>query len=165
MRTHWAIYTSESDEAALDKQGYLLGIRYVRDEPIQWLSVLPKKVWHLWASDMSGISWSTQSTQRSIGSGSIKIMRAVAQLYWAVLVVLVSCMMLIKPPWRFEKSYPGVLLWMMIVYWTVFHAMFFGSGRFHFPLTPVLAIIAVETACYLWNWGSGPRRRFNLSGM
>ena len=150
-------YADASEEATRNREGYLLGLRYITSHPIEWTSILPKKVWHLWASDMSGVSWSTQSTERVVPARLITTMKVVAQSYWAVLVVLVLSTILFRPLRLSWLSFPGNLLPLTIVYWTLFHMLLFGDGRFHLPLIPVFAILATQTVfCVSARWLSPP---------
>ncbi len=46
---------SALDELTMYREGYKLGLEHIVNNPIEWAKVLPRKFFHLWASDWAGI--------------------------------------------------------------------------------------------------------------
>ena len=131
-------------EADRNKAGFRLGLEYIADQPVDWVATFPRKFWHLWVSDMSAVNWSTQATERSISSSVSRVLEVMAQGYWMLLVLLMVPAILATVVRPKSASPLGVLVLGVLVYWSLFHFMGFGAGRFHLPVIPLIAIAASD---------------------
>lgn len=134
-------YDNEVDR---NKAGFRLGLEYIADQPVDWVASFPQKFWHLWVSDMSAVNWSTQATERSIPSIIPQALEALAQGYYMLLVLLMAPAILVTVVRPKSASPLSVLVLGVLVYWSLFHFMGFGAGRFHFPVIPLIAIAAAD---------------------
>ena len=96
--------------------------------------------WHLWVSDMSAVNWSTQATERPIPSILPRALELLAQGYWTLLVLLMTPTLLVAMARPKSASRLSVLVLSVLMYWSLFHFMGFGGGRFHLPVIPIIAI-------------------------
>jgi hypothetical protein len=135
------------NEADRNQAGFRLGLEYIADQPIDWVAGFPKKFWHLWVSDRSAINWSTQQTERSVPSAVSRTLEFLAQGYWMVLALLMVPAILSTVTRPRAVTRMNVLIIGVFVYWTLFHFMGFGSGRFHVPVIPLMAIVAADIVC------------------
>ena len=122
------------------REGYKLGLENMIEHPRQWLSLLPKKVFHLWASDWSGVAYST--LPKGHPPNLVTFPMIVAQGYYMAIVIAAALAAISKPIRGYWLRSPAILLLITLVYWTAFHMMFHGEGRYHMQVIPLIAIIA-----------------------
>ncbi len=135
------------NEADRNQAGFRLGLEYIVDQPIDWVAGFPKKFWHLWVSDRSAVNWSTQQTERSVPSVVPRTLEFLAQGYWMALALLMVAAILPTVTHPRAVTRMNVLIIGVFVYWSLFHFMGFGSGRFHLPVIPLMAIVAADIVC------------------
>ena len=140
-----------------------MGLEHMMNHPAEWLSILPKKFFHLWATDWSGVANST--LPREYPPNTVNIPMMIAQAYWVALALLAALAVFTRPLSGYWLRFPTILLPMTLAYWTAFHMMFLGEGRFHMPVIPVVAIIAVHLLANDRDWKSWLPSRWRESGI
>ena len=142
---------SDPSELTRYREGYKLGLEYIANHPIEWLALIPKKFRHLWATDMYTLSTKTVPVQYT---GIVPVLWVVGQVYWMVIALSAAAALLTKPIWSYWLKFPAVLLPLTLIYWTAFHMMFFGEGRFHAQMIPVVTIVSMHLLTSDRDWRS-----------
>ena len=131
-------FSEPGDDPLRFQKGYRLGIEYIINNPVEWLITLPKKIFHLWVGDF----WNLIERRSGIA----------LLCSWGILLLAATIAIAVKPIRGYWLRFPALLFPLTIAYWTVFHMMFFGIGRFHTQMIPLVAIIAVHLIEPGWRW-------------
>lgn len=132
---------SDSSEMTVYREGIQLGLRHIVSHPEQWIALLPIKFFHLWASDRYNIA---PSIIPEAYRGIVPVLWVIAQVYWTIIVIGATLAAVSRPILGYWLKFPAVLFPLTLLYWTGFHMMFHGEGRFHIQMIPVVAIIAAH---------------------
>ena len=136
---------SVADQVAADGRARTLALRWISDHPGDFIRLIPKKIFRLWAPDGES-EWQYQagtpgySDHRVLFRGA----RIFNQLFY-VAVLLLSALALIRliraraPP----DLYAGFVL---AVATTALSVVFSGQSRYHFPVMPFLLAYAAYFA-------------------
>ena len=142
---------SDPSEITAYREGLRMGVEYILSEPAEWLSILPNKFFHIWASDRYNIAPSiVPETYRGI----VPALWVVAQLYWTVIVLAFMASLFTRSPGGYWLKFPAILFLLTLTYWTAFHMMFHGEGRYHMQVVPVVAIVGVHLLARNRDWRS-----------
>ena len=126
-------------------------MEHIVNHPGEWLSILPKKFFHLWASDRYNIS----PTIIPEGlSGIVPVLWVVAQGYWTIIVIAAGAAAFSRPIQHYWLKFPAILFPLTLVYWTAFHMMFHGEGRYHMQVVPLVTIIGVHLLTRERDWAA-----------
>ena len=149
QRSVWEVFPNFT-ELDWHQEGYRLALEYMMNHPAEWLSVLPKKFFHLWASDWSGVAYSTMS--RGYPRDLVTPLMMVAQLYWFAILLIATISTFTKPIVSYWLRFPAVLIPLTLAYWTAFHLMFHGEGRYHMQAIPLIVIVGVHLLAHDRDW-------------
>ncbi len=108
--------------------------------------LLPRKFFYLWASDADWVTFAraiNMSVFQDQFQHGIPALKWFTQLYWAAIALMAAGAVLARPL-RYWLSFPANLFPVLVVYWTMFHMAFFGTGRFHSQVIPVIVVLAVH---------------------
>ena len=161
---------SDTSEMTVYRESIRLTIDHVTDHPLSWFKLLPSKFFYLWASDADWVTFARAFNLPVFQEEFQQWLPALkwfTQLYWMAIVLMALAAVLTRPL-RYWFSFPVVIFTALIIYWTAFHMMFFGMGRFHAQVIPVIAILAVHIMLNdrnwlaWWNAAAGAARRANL---
>ncbi len=132
-----------SDFTELDwhREGYRLGLEHIANHPNQWFALLPIKFFHLWASDRYNID---PSIIPESYRAAVPALWVVAQAYWTIIVLGATLAAISRPILGYWLKFPAVLFPLTLLYWTAFHMMFHGEGRYHIQMIPVVIIVAAH---------------------
>ncbi len=142
-----AIEPVAEGEKRRDDLAARMAIRHIVDHPWRTLSLVPWKIWHLYAKDVEGLYWVEVAMGRGEGAPPERplfVLKLVAQAWY---VALLSCF----AAWAFFRmraerasasSRPWDLGLWIVAYHTLVFCVLFGSSRFHFPLVPYLDVYA-----------------------
>ena len=132
---------SDTSELTVYREGIRMGIEHIVDHPVQWLGILPRKFFHLWASDRYNMA------PFIIPEHYLKflpVLWVIAQLYWTIIVLAAGAAALTRSVREYWLRFPAILLPLTLVYWTAFHMMFHGEGRFHVQVIPVVVVMGAH---------------------
>ena len=132
---------SDPSEMTIHREGMRLALSHVVSHPEQWVALLPVKFYHLWASDGYNIH---PNLFPEAYRGIVPIMWVVAQAYWTLIVIGAVGAVVSRPIAGYWLRFPGVLFPLTLLYWTAFHMMGHGNGRFHMQMVPVVVIVAAH---------------------
>ena len=127
-------------KTAADKKGYILGLQWILDNPDEWLILLPQRAFYVWANGAPNI----QKIYFKRYKDAVPFIRIAAQIYWTAIVLVAAASIVSRPLFGYWLRFPVVVFLITIVYWTAFHMMSHGGGRFHTQMTPVVVIIAAH---------------------
>ena len=132
---------SDGSELTVYREAIELTLGHMLRNPLKWLATLPHKFFYLWASDANNIDpHIVPDAYRS----SIPFLFILAQLYWMLIALAAIAALFTRSIRGYWLQQQALLLPLTLVYWTVFYLMFFGGGRFHMPVVPVVVIIGVH---------------------
>jgi hypothetical protein len=128
---------SVADQVNADQRARRLAFEWIRENPLDFLSLIPKKVWRLWAPDGEA-EWGFQAGTPWYDRYYIafRIVRAANQALYVVIMVLSATALLalrrLKPR---SSIYFGYLVAGFV---TLVSLIFSGQSRYHFPVMPFL---------------------------
>ena len=128
-------YFSETDQST---HGYRLGMEYIVNHPVEWLSLLPRKVFHTWARDTDWIR---------VPEGHPELgywLRILAQRFWILTVLGAVVAALSRPPVGYWLRSPAAVVPLALTYWVVVHLFAHGEYRYHAPMVPVALVMAAH---------------------
>jgi len=130
-------------EYQLDKALRQAAVEFVKRKPIQALLLAFPKLWYLYHEDVSAIYHNTASPSRATPQWIWTAFRWQAQIFY---MAMMAAALLSAKSLRKLKDYRHTLLvGLVILYWTGIHMVFFGSGRFHLPILPLIFLFSSFT--------------------
>ncbi len=134
------------DEVARDRAGYVLGLDYVRQQPLVFLERMPAKFADFWGFERSLID-TAESTRTRPNEGWNSPSKILADGFsasaYVALIVAGIIGFVFAPDGKFKLLIAGFIL-----YLTALHVIVFGDGRFHLPLIPFFALYAGYTLAH-----------------
>lgn len=121
-----------------------LAITYMRENPLQVLKRVPKKLFYLLRTDGDGLSWNQEGLDDSLLSNkSWRNLKIVATLYYYV-ILFVGLAAVIWALVRFlgRNADISALFGIIVFYYLAIYAVFFGAPRFHDIFIPFLILSA-----------------------
>jgi hypothetical protein len=128
----------------------------IRRDPLRALSLWPQKILKLWQNDRDMVHWNLGKLTRPLAEETKALLYTSANAYYYVVLTL-GLLGVVQQLWRLvrlhyqQKRYPAtsqqltsVVGIVTVIGFTLIYLPFFGAGRFHFALTPLLAIYAGE---------------------
>jgi hypothetical protein len=143
---HWSV----ADQVNADKRGYAIGMDWLRHNPARALTLVPLKVWRLWAPDGDGEWW----FQRGYDGYddhilAFRIARGINQLYYVALLAgaAAAVLLIVRRPGAVDR-------WMLLgvafaAYLTLISIVYSGQSRFHIPAMPFVMIYDAWLLLYL----------------
>ena len=119
-------------------------IRSVLNNPLRTVTLIPSKMFELWAGHRHAVSHSTRHNYRGIPDYVIKFLPLLTQAYLVLLLGIVLIAYGLKNSRRLLLTGAGLGLTGTMFFWNAYHALNFGSGRYHVPMEPFLAIMAAS---------------------
>jgi 4-amino-4-deoxy-L-arabinose transferase-like glycosyltransferase len=128
-------------EAHNDSLGYALGWQYIREHPVAFVKRAIMKVGYLYVGDVDAVVYQLMDSAKYDRFDIFVLIGWLMQTTF-FLLLLASGAGLLRYC-RMDDWRSGFLLLLLVVgYWTALHAVFFGAGRFHYPIVPMLAAFA-----------------------
>jgi hypothetical protein len=130
-------------QVANDRMATAVALKWIHDNPAVFLTLIPKKVWRLWAPDGES-EWSYQAGFKDYEHYWIvfRTARIINQIYYVILIVffVISSVYYIRQH-RAISPYAATG-YILAAYFTAISIVFSGQSRFHFPLMPWVAMCA-----------------------
>jgi hypothetical protein len=146
-------------QIANDRLATSLALKWIRENPIDFAILIPKKVWRLWAPDGES-EWSYQAGYKWYDEYWMffRAARVLNQVYYTFLIgLLILSIVYFMRQHRMMSPY-SVTGYTLIAYFTAISIVFSGQSRFHFPLMPWVAMYAAWTITQ-WADRDEPARR------
>jgi len=109
-----------------------MAVKWMTQNPLRWLSLAPRKIANLWTLQAAGI-FLRNSPRLKDGV----FWFATIHLAW-LLILMFAALAFVKN-WNFRSDPVFALSIVSVVGITLFHVLFFGGGRFRFPVEWVIA--------------------------
>ncbi|MGC9315913.1 MAG: hypothetical protein ACP5G4_09880 [bacterium] len=109
-----------------------MALSWIAENPVAWIKLVPKKILNLWGLQAVGIFLRNSPRFKD---GSFWLIAA--HVVWFIILIL-SCIGLVRN-WNWRGDPVFALSIVSVVGITLFHVVFFGSGRFRFPVEWALA--------------------------
>ena len=132
---------SDQSEMTVYREGFRKGVENILSDPVAWAQILPVKVWYLWRSDISSMAPYLLPERHQPLLGWLRV---IGQTYYTVIVLAALVGLCTTSPLRYWRHLPVFLLILTLVYWTLFHMMFHGQGRFHMLMVPVIVVLGIH---------------------
>ena len=113
-------------------------------DPVRAVTLFPRKLFELWGGHRHAVTHSTRKSDRAISGIVLNVLPILTQAYLVLLLLLVVAAYGMKRSRNRWVAGPGIMLTAIFVFWNAFHMISFGSGRYHVPMEPFLAIIAAS---------------------
>ena len=135
------------NEAQRDRIQFEQGISWILSNPIQAISLWPKKFVRLFFEDSRCVSRSTHLSYKRIPPYIVSAMTLVTEgFYYSLSLSFIISLYFI---FRYEKISPRIWLFVgTILYFIIIHMPFLTEGRYHMPLIPLFAIVACVPRSY-----------------
>jgi len=133
---------SPVDEARIDSLAWARGLDYIRARPLAFVARGVMKIGFLMSSDIDGWAYSIAREADSGEFGRHAAFGVLLQAWWYLFVLVTAVGV-----WSAVRSklwqQPVALLYLgTLLYWLAVHFVFFGLGRFHYPIVPIMAAFA-----------------------
>jgi hypothetical protein len=144
---------SVADQVNADRRARTLAYQWIRENPVDFISLMPQKFWNLWARDgeaewmfQAGTPWYETHSSR------FRAVRYANQAFYAVVMLLAAAafVALIRrraSGWAFYGYF-------VAAFFTALSLAFSGQSRYHFPVMPFMLIYASWFLAGFW-WGKG----------
>lgn len=130
------------NEAQRDKLMFKIGLDYALSHPLRTVSIWPKKLFYLYFRDSQTITWALLSYPDVFPPAMLGGLYFFADGFYYALG-LASLLSLIGI-WRWEKFSPRwTLIAGTLVYFSLIFLPFITESRYHLPLLPLFAIVAM----------------------
>jgi hypothetical protein len=127
-------------------------IESILDNPIRTLSLVPNRIFELWGGHRHAVNHSTRQSDREIPDSIIKFLPLLTQGHLVLLLGMVIVAYGLKNTRKLWLTGVGVSLTSTLFFWNAYHALSIGSGRYHVPMEPFLAIMAATAiSALLWS--------------
>ncbi|MPZ24063.1 MAG: hypothetical protein GEU28_11090 [Dehalococcoidia bacterium] len=132
-----------------DREAGRRALRFIREEPLEAASLIPRKFDCMWRQDSSAVNyWNSFGQEDPPGEVALPLLRITADWYYYGLIVLG---VLGVPIWA-RRTPSHILLPLVVVLTVLYYLVFFGDDRFHQPVLPIMAIWAACGVAVLPAW-------------
>ena len=139
-------YFSVVDQVAADQRAREAAWRWISENPMKFVSLMPKKLIRLWLPDGES-EWNLQRgfANYEKWQREIRTARVINQIYYSLLLAgfifaLTRCVRLREPQ--------TLAIPLAILYFTMLSLVFSGQSRYHAPLMPLVIIYAAWTLAW-----------------
>lgn len=128
-----------AQEAHNDRIGYGLGFSYIAAHPVAFLKRGLLKTTYLLGSDTEALGYEITRAADSGRTDHYVMLAVLMQGAWFVFILLAGRGVLFFMTSGRPRNGPAVMIVLTLLYWIAVHSIFFGSGRYHFPIVPMIA--------------------------
>jgi 4-amino-4-deoxy-L-arabinose transferase-like glycosyltransferase len=149
------LFHDSKGEFDVDHKAWRYAVSYIVSNPTASLINVVKKIGRLCESE-GGLLVVTFHDDPEDSSTQYGTKYASLPIFWILLTNLPFFLIVLAGVFGFLSAERGRLWWFVLAAatsWLVIHAVFFGGGRFHFPLMPLTAVYAAQFL-------SEPRKRY-----
>ncbi len=134
---------SVRDQVAADQRATELALQWVRNNPMDFVKLLPRKIWRLWAPDGEA-EWAYQSGFSNYDNHRLlfRLARVLNQAYYTLLITIG---LMAAPLFLFRRVNRHISPWSLFgfalaLYTSAISLLFSGQSRFHFPVMPFVTM-------------------------
>ena len=132
-----------SQEAYIDSVTWARSWDYILSHPVSFLARGVIKVGFLYSTDVDALEFGLLTVANEHRDKWYLGLALFTQSYYMLILVgaLAGLIVGLKRQGPLRNS-GSLLILMTILYWTVLHFIFYGQGRYHFPVIPFIAALA-----------------------
>lgn len=131
-------------------------IEYAVTHPLRELELIPRRFYYLYRSDETAVTW-LQSNRPSLDEVDEERFITLTNAYY---FAILGWALLGLPLWFSLRDGRRLLLLLSVLYYTALYCLLFvGHERYHFPIMPVVSLMAAVTWVALLGWVRSPRER------
>ncbi len=128
-------------QVEIDRQARNMAWEYIKDNPAGFVKRGILKLGYYYAVDMEGV-WNELIDAADKGRFDLfAIIALLAESYYLAVLLLFFMGAIAYAVNRGEPLSAKVLLFGTILYWSAVYFVFFGDGRFHHPIVPIMCIL------------------------
>jgi 4-amino-4-deoxy-L-arabinose transferase-like glycosyltransferase len=135
------------DEVQRYYLGYREGFSFILNRPDEFLLLIPRKLFYLFLTDTFSFYYLLTSAGISTTGWLAAVGGVSFELYYLLILLLGVVGILL--PLRNESRSGMKLIYWVLGYWVFFHIFLFTMDRYHFPIMPLLIVLASKT---IWRW-------------
>lgn len=128
-------------EAYVDSLGWAKGMAYIKSDPVAFVKRGCLKTFYFMTIDLDGVHHELIGSAENGRFDRYVILGIITQLFYVTTVwlALLGIFNFYKIPgnWRNREAF---LFAATIFFWIAVHSVFFASGRYHFPIVPLMAV-------------------------
>jgi len=130
-------------EAYVDSSSWNRAWNYIADNPGTFLYRGVIQVGYFYATDVDPVWFGLMEAADQSKTNYAVILGFFTQSYYLLLLLaaLIGVWVFLRSD-RVVRNPGGFLLLAIIVYWTAIHFVFYGMGRYHFPIMPMICAFA-----------------------
>lgn len=150
-----AIFHDAKGEFEIDREAFRSAAGYIASNPVTSAFTAAKKIARLFESEGALLVMTFHDAPEDVAT-HYGTKYASLPLPWILLTNFSYFIIVLGSVFGFLSADKGRLWWIVLAAffsWLVVHAVFFGGGRFHFPLMPLIAVYAAQFL-------SEPRKRY-----
>lgn len=136
-----SIYRDIQNQVEVDREAKRRALAWIRENPIQFVKLVPLKIWRLWAPDGES-EWAFQAgyIRYSEFVFFFRLVRYCNQAYYVLLIIgfLVAGYYLVCGSYRAlpPPTYWWIAPYIIAAFLTAIAVIFSGQSRFHYPVMP-----------------------------
>ncbi|MDD3733129.1 MAG: glycosyltransferase family 39 protein [candidate division Zixibacteria bacterium] len=136
-------------EAYNDSLGFTLGKKYILDHPLSFIKRGLMKVAYFYSIDVDAVHYDLIQAAGENKTNGYVILGFMAQYYYILILFMAAggFLLVLARPSRYLNA-GAYLLVATILYWSGVHFVFFGFGRFHFPIMAMISALAALFIAY-----------------
>jgi hypothetical protein len=135
------VHFSVENQLQADKEAKHLAVQWIKDNPADFVSLIPQKTWRLWSRDGEG-EWGYQAGTPWYDQSQVwfRTVRVVNQVFYGCILLLFAIalarLLRERAPMR---AYYGAAI---AAAFTLISMVFSGQSRYHFPAMPFMLMYA-----------------------
>jgi 4-amino-4-deoxy-L-arabinose transferase-like glycosyltransferase len=134
-----------NNEVQRERVAYAEGIRFVQSHPGAFVRLALKKMYFLFHTDWDGVYENFRETAAPVGRSVKYSLYFLCQAHYLFSLGLFCLSWLRGESWQKEAS----LLWLVLFYWVGIHMVIVAEPRYHFPIMPIIYVLAASSAASL----------------
>lgn len=141
---------SVKDQVASDRRAKALAMQWIKDNPAQFIKLIPMKIFRLWAPDGEA-EWFYQLGYEKYNQQShwFRLVRILNQAYYFLIIIGAVVAAFNFKNLKSSTSWPySVFPIVFALYITCISVVFSGQSRFHYPVMPWISMIAAWQLIY-----------------
>jgi 4-amino-4-deoxy-L-arabinose transferase-like glycosyltransferase len=147
LEAKYAGMSRKDIELKSNREGSRLAREWALDHPLDELALVPKRLYRLFRSDESGVTW-VQSNKPWFGAeGADRLIRLSSFLFFGLIGVALASAPLW---WRPRDTRFWALFGIVPFYIAVFGVLFIGDPRYHYAMYLPIAVFASPGLAALW---------------
>lgn len=137
------------NEAERDRRLGAAGRQYIIDHPGRFVLNTGFRLVDTFGQETIGVHWNEPGLKRAFGTGVLLPLKVAGQVFWMGVLGLGlwgSAMLVRRQGWRSAVFHSATLT---ILYFVAVHSLIVSQDRYHFPVTPLIALLAGFALCSL----------------